>query len=176
VDELTALLLDARDGDRASLTRAIRISQPEVWRLAAHLVDRDGADDVTQDVYLRVFRSLPSFRGESSGRTWLLAIARRTCADAVRVAVRRRARDARLHAQPVHPAGSMLDPTEAIALDELVQALEPGRREAFVLTQVTGCSYAEAADICGVPIGTIRSRVARARSDLLDDLRAAGAG
>ena len=170
------LLLAARDGDRAALTHAIRISQGEVWRLAAHLVSRDSADDVTQDIYLRLFRSLPSFRGESSGRTWLLSIARRSCADAVRVSVRQRARDARLHAQPAYRADRAPDPTEAIALAELVRALEPKRREAFVLTQVTGCSYAEAADICGVPIGTIRSRVARARSDLLEDLRAAGAG
>ncbi|MCU1457309.1 MAG: polymerase sigma-C factor [Actinomycetia bacterium] len=174
MDELTGLLLAARDGDRASLTHAIRISQAEVWRLAAHLVSRDDADDVTQDVYIRVFRSLPSFRGESSGRTWLLSIARRSCADAVRVSMRRRARDARLRAQPVHH--DALDPTEGIALDELVAGLEPDRREAFVLTQVTGCSYAEAAEICGVPIGTIRSRVARARSDLVEDLRAAGTG
>jgi RNA polymerase sigma-70 factor (ECF subfamily) len=176
VDELTGLLLAARDGDRSALTRAIRISQGEVWRLAAHLVSRDDADDVTQDVYIRVFRSLHSFRGDSSGRTWLLSIARRSCADAVRVSVRRRARDARLHAQPDHRIAAHPDPGDAIALDELVRALEPARREAFVLTQVTGCSYAEAADICGVPIGTIRSRVARARTDLLEDLRAAGAG
>ncbi len=48
----------------------------------------------------------------------------------------------------------------------LVHALEPGRREAFVLTQVLGLDYAEAAEVCGCPIGTIRSRVARARADL----------
>jgi RNA polymerase sigma-70 factor, ECF subfamily len=47
-----------------------------------------------------------------------------------------------------------------------VVALEPDRRAAFVLTQMLGCSYAEAAAICGCPVGTIRSRVARARDDL----------
>ncbi len=176
MDELTGLLLAARDGDRAALTRAIRISQGEVWRLAAHLVNRDSADDVTQDTYLRVFRSLHSFRGDSSGRTWLLSIARHSCADAVRASMRRRARDTRLQAQPTDLRTVHADPGDALGLNELLQALEPGRREAFVLTQVTGCSYEEAAEICGVPIGTIRSRVARARSDLLRDLRAAGTG
>jgi RNA polymerase sigma-70 factor (ECF subfamily) len=52
----------------------------------------------------------------------------------------------------------------------LVAALEPERREAFVLTQVVGLSYAEAADVCSCPVGTIRSRVARARADLVSAL------
>ena len=49
----------------------------------------------------------------------------------------------------------------------LLAGLEPERRAAFVLTQLIGCSYAEAAAICGCPVGTIRSRVARAREDLI---------
>jgi RNA polymerase sigma-70 factor (ECF subfamily) len=56
---------------------------------------------------------------------------------------------------------------------DLVDGLETDRREAFVLTQLLGCSYAEAAAVCDVPVGTIRSRVARAREDLIGALRAA---
>ena len=55
----------------------------------------------------------------------------------------------------------------------LVAGLHPDRRAAFVLTQLLGTSYEEAASICGVPVGTIRSRVARAREDLIDAVRAA---
>ena len=51
-------------------------------------------------------------------------------------------------------------------MSELLAALDPDRRAAFVLTQMLGCSYAETAAICGCPVGTIRSRVARAREDL----------
>ena len=58
------------------------------------------------------------------------------------------------------------DPGAQVAADDLMVALEPDRRAAFVLTQMLGCSYAEAAAICGCPVGTIRSRVARARDDL----------
>ena len=58
----------------------------------------------------------------------------------------------------------------SVELDEAIWRLSADRREAFVLTQVTGLSYAEAAEVCGVPIGTIRSRVARARADLLDEI------
>ncbi len=170
VDELTRLLLAARDGDRPSLASAIRSSQAEVWRLCAHLVDREEADDLTQETYLRAFRALPAFRGDSSGRTWLLSIARKTCMDALRRRTRRRRAMSRVEV----PADDT-DTSAAHALERLVSDLDPERREAFVLTQLLGCSYAEAAESCNVPIGTIRSRVARARADLLERLRDAEA-
>jgi RNA polymerase sigma-70 factor, ECF subfamily len=177
VDELTRLLVAARDGDRSALGAAIRRAQPDVWRLTAHLVGREQADDVTQDVFLRAYRSLPGFRAESSGRTWLLAIARHTCADAVRSLRRQR----RLHARLVasHGDGSRDQSTSleshdgAVGLDDLLTRLDVDRRSAFVLTQVLGCSYHEAAEVCGVPVGTVRSRVARARAELVEQLRAA---
>jgi RNA polymerase sigma-70 factor (ECF subfamily) len=171
VDDLTRLFLAARDGDRSALLHAIRESQADVWRLAAHLVGPDDADDVTQDTFVRAWRALPRFRGDSSARTWLLSIARRACADAVRGAVRRR----RL-AERVAPADEVADLTSVRALDDLVAGLDRDPRAAFVLTQIVGCSYEEAAAICGVPIGTIRSRVARARERLVAQLRDAETG
>jgi RNA polymerase sigma-70 factor (ECF subfamily) len=171
VDELTRLLLAGRDGDRDALTAAIRRAQPDVWRLAAHLVGRDEADDVTQDVFLRAHRALPRFRAEASGRTWLLTITRCACADLIRSTKRRRRLRARLTGQPVATSEAAAD--GHVGIDHLVDALDDDRRTAFVLTQVLGCSYAEAAAVCDTAIGTIRSRVARARADLLDQLRAA---
>lgn len=61
----------------------------------------------------------------------------------------------------------------AHALHGLIDGLDPDRREAFVLTQLVGCSYAEAAEVCGVKVGTIRSRVAHARDELLTQVHAA---
>ncbi|HEX6312994.1 MAG TPA: sigma-70 family RNA polymerase sigma factor [Acidimicrobiia bacterium] len=175
MSDLTSLLVAAREGDRLALASAIRGSQAEVWQLACHLVGRDDADDVTQDTYVRAWRALPRFRGESSGRTWLLAIARRACADAVRRRVRERRLAERLRARPAARAtGPDLAATHG--LGELVEALDDDRREAFVLTQLVGCSYAEAAEVCGVAVGTIRSRVARARVELVDAARAADTG
>jgi RNA polymerase sigma-70 factor, ECF subfamily len=176
MDRLTGLLVDARDGDRLALGAAIRLSQAEVWRLAAHLVGPAEADDVTQDVFVRAWRALPSFRAESSGRTWLLSIARRACADAVRRESRRRRLTARLRSDPTAKAEGAHTPDELHGLGELVALLEPAQREAFVLTQITGCSYAEAAELCGVRIGTIRSRVARARVELIEVMRRAETG
>jgi RNA polymerase sigma-70 factor (ECF subfamily) len=171
VDELTRLLVAGRDGDRGALTAAVRRAQPDVWRLAAHLVGRDDADDVTQETFLRAYRSLPGFRAESSGRTWLLAITRCACADAVRSSRRRRRLQHRLVSNHGSDTGTTTD--EAVGLDHLVAGLDEDRRAAFVLTQMLGCSYAEAAEICDTAVGTIRSRVARARGDLLDQMRAA---
>jgi RNA polymerase sigma-70 factor, ECF subfamily len=171
VDELTRLLVAGRNGDRSALSAAIRRAQPDVWRLAAHLVGRHDADDVTQDVFLRAYRSLPGFRAESSGRTWLLTITRCVCAGVVRRARRRRRLQDRLRAH--HPADVVPALDGVVGLDHLVSGLDDDRHLAFVLTQVLGCSYAEAAEICGTAVGTIRSRIARARSDLLDQMRAA---
>jgi RNA polymerase sigma-70 factor (ECF subfamily) len=174
MDRLTGLLVQARDGDRLALSAAIRLSQGEVWRLASHLVSPAHADDVTQDVFIRAWRALPSFRAESSGRTWLLSIARRACADAIRGQARWRRLTARLQRDRATVAETAA-PDEAHGLGELIARLPETQREAFVLTQVSGCSYAEAAELCGVQIGTIRSRVARARSDLVEMVRQARA-
>jgi RNA polymerase sigma-70 factor (ECF subfamily) len=171
VDELTRLLVAGRDGDRAALGAAIRRAQPDVWRLAAHLVGRQEADDVTQDVFLRAYRSLPGFRADSSARTWLLSITRRTCADWVRTTRRRRRLQDRLVARR-DPGAARAEDT-AVCLDDLVARLDLDRRSAFVLTQMLGCSYHEAAEVCDTAVGTIRSRVARARADLLEQMRAA---
>jgi len=177
VDDLTRLFLAARDGDRTALLHAVRESQADVWRLAAHLVGPDEADDVTQDTFVRAWRALPAFRGDSSARTWLLAIARRACADAVRGRVRRRRLAERAASAATIAASTQIgDPTGAHDVHALIGALDNDQRDAFVLTQVVGCSYAEAASICGVPVGTIRSRVARARERLLTQVHEAETG
>lgn len=170
VDDLTALLVASRDGDPATFAEVVRAAQADVWRFVAHLVGPAEADDVTQDCFVRAYRGRSAYRGDASARTWLLAIARRAAADHVRARRRGRRLRARLeeHARPrIHDAGATAE------LADLVARLEPGRREAFVLTQVVGCSYEEAAGICGVPVGTIRSRVARAREELVARARAA---
>jgi RNA polymerase sigma-70 factor, ECF subfamily len=167
MDELTPLARAAGRGDRAALASLVRRTQGDVWRLCAHLVDPGSADDLTQDTYLRAIPALSKFRGDAPVRTWLLAIARRACAAEISARTRDRRLAARLAATPHGTLGPPpAEPGAQTAADELLNALEPDRRAAFVLTQMLGCSYAEAAAICGCPVGTIRSRVARAREDL----------
>jgi len=166
VDELTRLLLAAREGDRAALGEVVARSQPDIWRFCASLVGADGADDATQDTYLRVWQSARTFRAEASAKTWMLAVARRACADALRQRARR---PPPTDEAPAAPSG---DPSGGVDLRELIGRLEPDRRSAFVLTQLLGLSYRETAEVCDCAIGTVRSRVARARADLAAELRA----
>jgi RNA polymerase sigma-70 factor (ECF subfamily) len=148
----------------------VRATQGDVWRFVAGLVDAASADDLTQETYLRAFRGLGEFAGRSSARTWLLSIARHVCADHIRTTQRRRRLASRLSAPSPVP-----DPAGLVGTLDLVRGLPEERREAFVLTQLVGLSYEEAAAACGVPVGTIRSRVARARTQLLDAVAAARA-
>lgn len=163
---MSRLAVAAAGGDRIALAAFIRSTQPAVWRLCAHLVSRDQADDLTQETYLRAIPALAGFRGEASALTWVLAIARRVAADAIRRSGRRR-RLLRSLTPAAAPAG---EPT--MPVDLLLSSLDPDRRTAFVLTQMLGLTYAEAAAVCACPVGTIRSRVARARAQLVDQWRA----
>jgi len=167
MDELTSLARAAGRGDRDALAMLVKHTQGDVWRFCAHLVDPAAADDLAQDTYLRAIPALRRFRGDAQVRTWLLAIARRACAAEISLRSRDRELTARLAAFPASGLGQPPpEPGAQTAVDLLIATLEPDRRAAFVLTQLLCCSYAEAAAVCDCPIGTIRSRVARAREDL----------
>jgi RNA polymerase sigma-70 factor (ECF subfamily) len=150
----------AVEGDGVAIAELVRRTQAAVWQVCSALGSPGETEDLVQETYLRAVRALPSFRGDAPIRMWLLAIARRTCADHVRRRQRQRKLVDRLRVETrvaVQPAP---------VVDDLVDGLDPDRREAFVLTQLVGLSYEEAATVVGCPIGTIRSRVARARADL----------
>ena len=175
--QITGWALAAKAGDRAAAAAFIRATQHDVHRFLSHLADAGEVEDLGQETYLRAMRGLPRFDARSSAKTWLLSIARRAAADHVRRAMRRPRLVAIADWETVadaraYTAGSGFDGD--VLLRRLLAGLDPDRREAFVATQVLGLSYAEAAQVCGCPVGTIRSRVARARADLVEALLAAG--
>ena len=168
---VTDLALKAGRGDRAALTEFIKSTQDDVWRLLAHLGGADIADDLTQETYLRVISALPRFAARSSARTWLLSLARRVWVDNIRHDMARPRKSATEYedAAALAPAPENASTwSEWIDARSLIDALPEDRREALILTQVLGYTYEEAAKIAGVRVGTIRSRVARARKDLID--------
>lgn len=163
--DLTVVALRAGRGDEEALDVLVERTVSDVRRYCAHMLGADLADDLTQATYVRALRSMRSYRGESSARTWLIGIARHVCLDELRSRQRRQRLVARLRAQP-SPSSTPAD-TGSIELRQAVETLSPDRREAFVLTQLLGFGYEDAAEVAGCPVGTIRSRVSRARADLL---------
>ncbi len=176
-ESITAWALAARGGDSVAVDRFVRALHRDVIRYVAHLcADPQAVDDLAQDTFLRALGSLHRFEGRSSARTWLLAIARRAVADSIRhTAARPRPADL----PDWEPAAELAQPRglpgfdDGVALLELLAGLPEERREAFVLTQLLGLPYAEAAALSNCPVGTVRSRVARARATLLALLAAA---
>lgn len=173
-DPLRPLLDAAREGDDRAVRELVRRTQPVLWRLCTALGSPGEEDDLVQETYLRALRSADSYRGDAPVQAWLLSIGRHVCADHVRRRVRQRRLFDRI-TRSITPDTATTPASDPAALEQFVQELGDDRREAFVLTQVIGLSYEEAADVVGCPIGTIRSRVARARADLLDAVRAAQA-
>lgn len=169
-DPLAVLLEAAQEGDGRALSEFVRLTQPAVWSVCRALGSPGDEEDLVQETYLRATTALGRYRGDAPVRSWLLAIARHVCADHVR----RRQRHRRLGERLRSVAVDEVQPGPS-STDGLVEALDPDRREAFVLTQLAGLSYEEAASAIGCPIGTVRSRVARARADLLEMVRIADA-
>ncbi|MDF0530632.1 sigma-70 family RNA polymerase sigma factor [Tsukamurella sp. 8F] len=166
-DQVTELAVSAQRGDNRALTAFIAATQHEVRRFCAHLSDPTHAEDLAQETYLRAITALPSFRRGSSARTWLLAIARRTVADHLRAAAARPRLAAADWRAALDERRTVTGPAPLVEARLLLESLDRERREALVLTQAFGLTYAEAADVCGCPVGTIRSRVARAREQLV---------
>ena len=160
-------MLDAAvEGDDVAMAELIRRTQADVWRLCAMLGSSGEVEDLVQETYLQAIRSVSRYRGDAPVRSWLLSIGRNVCADHVR----RREMQRRL-IQRIIPTVDVHVAASDSSVEGLLVGIGADRREAFVLTQLMGLSYEEAAEAIGCPIGTVRSRVARARADLVDAVR-----
>ncbi|MER6628810.1 sigma-70 family RNA polymerase sigma factor [Streptomyces sp. NPDC000987] len=169
---MTAWALAARGGDADAVERFVRALHRDVRRYVAHLCgDPQAVDDLAQDTFLRALGSLHRFEGRSSARAWLLSIARRAVIDSYRYASARPrlcdVPDWQLAVENVQPQ-DLPGFDDGVALLDLLASLPDERREAFVLTQLVGLPYAEAAEVSHCPVGTVRSRVARARAALME--------
>jgi len=161
-----ATLARARRGDQRAFARLVRHYDDGLRALAYRLLgDRDRMDDALQEAYVRAFRGLPSFRGDSSPGTWLYRIAYNACIDELR-----RGRQVvplesiRERADP-RPGPADFVPMRS-ALAEGLAALPPDDRAAVLLVDAQGFDYRSAAEILGVPEGTVASRLNRTRAQL----------
>lgn len=155
----------AAAGDDAAFERLVISIQGRVWRYLVHLVgDRALAEDLAQEVLIRVYRKLGTLRNPEGFTSWVLVVARNAAYDAGRAKKRRP-----LHLVPDPDADlqqSQGDPHLAAEVDDALDRLDPDLREAVVLVGMIGLTYREAAETIGVPEGTVKSRVFRARQAL----------
>jgi len=183
VDEI-ALIQAARDGDLDSFNRLVLAYQDLVYNHAFRMVgEEETADDATQNTFISAYNHLASFRG-GSFKAWLLRIVTNACYDELR----RQKRRPTVPLEPLDDAGEevesarwMVDPghqpEEQVEQAELQRAIQhcldnlPGDfRSTVIMVDVQGLDYFEAAQAIGKPIGTIKSRLARARLRLRDCL------
>ncbi|MEV8006643.1 sigma-70 family RNA polymerase sigma factor [Streptomyces parvus] len=175
-DEVTAWALGAAAGDANAFEHVFRALHHDVRRYVTALADDSQvAEDLVQETFLRAVSTVHLFQGRGSARAWLLTIARRAVVDSLRRAASRPrladTPDWQFVAERSQPR-DLPGFDEGIALMSLVEALPDDRREAFVLTQLLDMPYDDAARTSACPVGTIRSRVSRARTTLcamLDD-------
>src|SRR5688500_12676255 len=152
----------ARRGDLLAFEDLVREFQADAFRFAWHLTrDRQMAEDVTQEAFLRAFRFLGGFRGDRKFGSWLFSIVRNCAMDALRS---RRRSDAPWEDQMA--SRSVADPTARVELEAALRSVSTEHREAFLLVEVFGLSYQETADVLGVAVGTVKSRMFRARQAL----------
>ncbi len=177
------LVAEAQRGSLDAFNRLVRAYERQVYNVALRVVgDVDTAEDVTQDTFLLAYRSLHQFRG-GIFRAWLLRIATNRCYDVLRARGRRPADslDAEpFEIEPVWSAGGKPDETPeafalrgelAILLERALTALPEEQRLVVLLADVQGCDYHEVAAATGAALGTVKSRLSRARARLRQALR-----
>jgi RNA polymerase sigma-70 factor (ECF subfamily) len=151
-------------GDKAAFDLLVRKYQHRVLKLVSRFVsDAAEAEDVAQEAFLKAYRALASFRGDSAFYTWLYRIAINTAKNAL-VSNRRRPVDFDLDLQdPDTPEGVLLTEEIRSVVEKAMEQLPEDLRTAIVLRELEGLSYEEIAEAMDCPVGTVRSRIFRAR-------------
>jgi RNA polymerase sigma-70 factor, ECF subfamily len=176
-------------GDEAACARLVTDYQRMVFQLALHLLgDVQEAMDLSQEVFLRVFRTLSQFRGQSSLRTWIYRIVLNQASNRQRW-WRRRFRSYQVPLDEHVASHGDLPESRSFAMpDRVLQQNETAarvwgalselpfdQRAAIILREIDGLSYEEIAESLGIAVGTVKSRLARARLNLRGTLRPEGA-
>lgn len=173
-DPQTRTIADAAAGRPGAARSLVQTHHRAVYRLVWRMLGKRATvavtEELVQEAFIRVFRALPRFRpdGAAKFRTWLLSIATRTAIDELR---KRRVviaplEDARAAATADGPERQVARKQVAAAIADAVEELGPGPRAAFVLRAYHGLTYPEIAEALDVDIGTVKSRIHRARNAL----------
>jgi len=173
--EIDPLIERCLKGDQSAWDAIVRLYWRKVFNIAYKFVGRhDEAEDLTQDVFLKLFRSLRTFDRRANFSTWLISVSRNLCIDHYRSM--RREHDVVAHdvdASAVATASSTDSPLVALERRDRVSLLRaaldrltPSLRTAVMLRDIQELSYQEIAERLGVPEGTVKSRINRGRTEL----------
>lgn len=182
-----ALVQQCASGDEEACARLVTDHQRMVYQLSLHLLgDPQEALDLSQEVFLRVFRTLPQFRGQSALRTWIYRIVVNQASNRQRWWRRRHKAQQVPIDDPAATHGELPESRPFAMPDRVLQAHEVSdrvwraldelpfdQRTVIVLREIDGLSYEEISDSLGVAVGTVKSRLARARETLRTTLRPA---
>src|SRR5271167_3701557 len=161
-------------GERAAFDLLVLRYQHKVLKLIMRYVhDATEAEDIAQEAFVKAFRALQSFRGDSAFYTWLYRIAINTAENAL-VATKRRPMDYDLHARLAEsetPEGLLLTDEIRDTVNRAIENLPEDLRTAIVLRELEGLSYEDIAQTMDCPVGTVRSRIFRAREAIDKKLR-----
>ena len=173
--ETDALIERCLAGDQQAWEQIVRQHWRKVFNLAYKFVGRhDEAEDLTQDVFVKIFKALHTFDRRANFQTWLVSVSRNLCIDHYRsVRKERETIDRDVNADDLSPVSTEIGPHVALERRDLAQELRralPQRRgqllQAVVMRDLQELSYQEIADQLGLPEGTVKSRINRGRSEL----------
>lgn len=173
-----ALVERFRGGDSAAFDALVLRHQEKIMNLCFRMLgDYEDAKDCAQDTFIKVYRSLGGFRFESAFSTWLYRIAVNTCKNRL-ASSRERKRLTATQPEFADPPSPLLTPEEEMEkrerereLQRAIEALREDFRTLVVLRDVEGLSYEEVSRITGLALGTVKSKLARARDRLRADLK-----
>lgn len=175
MDELN-LVEKAKNGDESAFEALYDKYSGKVYSLALRMTKNpEDALDLSQDVFIRVYKSLVFFKGQSSFSTWLYSIASNACIDFTRKETKRKTES--LNENSFTEIPDLRSPEHETEKKELrtaiataIDALPYDQREVIVLREINGLSYTEIADALDIEVGTVKSRIARARERLCKNL------
>jgi len=180
-----ALIRRIQQGDAVAFDRLVELHGPRVYNLAYRMLgNAEDAQDVSQEAFLRIYDALPRFRGEASFTTWMYRIVTNVCNDELSRRRRRPPTITELETEDGNGAApdellttgetaedSVLRRERHQALHQAITALPPPFRAVLVLYDLQGFSYDEIAEMLRVNIGTVKSRLNRARNTLREKIR-----
>jgi len=179
-DETEALIQRCLRGDQAAWDRIVRLHWRRVFNVAYKFVGKhDEAEDLTQEIFIKVFRSLGTFDRRANFQTWLVSVSRNLCIDHYRsVRKERQTIDRDVDANDLSPAAAEPGPIAALEqrdrvalLREALASLPDTLRMAVVMRDIQELSYQDIATRLDLPEGTVKSRINRGRTELARQIK-----